>query len=221
MKKYPGFTLIELVVAILISGFIAVALATIYSTANRHIFQNYRGNTIKSDVSLGMRAIRNVMAQATRIDQPLSNTSGTRLLVASNVDQLTGCYPIGPGPATWHLFCTVTSGSNIQLYYHTGVYPNTCACPGPVPPPCVQGNPAVSTICGSFGGTLLTQFLNTTSVFSRSSTLGDIPANDSLSVRVRLHSVWLAANRGYGSVQRDVDYALDTTFSVSRPGGPF
>lgn len=218
MKKRFGFTLIELVVGILISGFIAVSLATIYSTANRHIFQNYRGNTVKSDVSLGMRAIRNVMAQATRIDQPVINNSGTRLLVASNVDQLTGCYPIGPGPATWHLFCTLTNGSNIQLYYHTGNYPNVCACPGPVPPPCAQGNPAVSTICGSSGGTLLTQFLNTTSVFSRSWALDDIPMNDSLSVRVKLRAIWSAQGRGYGSVQRDVDYALDSAFSVSRPG---
>ncbi|HBA61697.1 MAG TPA: hypothetical protein DCZ92_12975, partial [Elusimicrobia bacterium] len=47
MKKRSAFTLMELMVAILIFGFMSAAMASIYSTANRAMFQNYRGNFVK------------------------------------------------------------------------------------------------------------------------------------------------------------------------------
>ena len=55
MKK--GFTLIELLIAILLFGFMAMSLATIYSTANKHMFQQYRHNAVKSAASVAMKDI--------------------------------------------------------------------------------------------------------------------------------------------------------------------
>jgi len=214
MKKRLGFTLIELTTAALISSFIAVAMATIYSTASNHIFQNYRGNKVKTDAALGMRAIRNAMAQATRIDEPAFNSTGERLSIAANVDQLTGHSPLSPSDAaTWHLFCTVTEpDGNIKLYYQFGAYP---ACnvlsAGAVPPICPP-NPAINEVCGA--GILLAQYLDTDQVFSRRP--ADVSGSKSL-VRVTLHSQWFAAIRGFGSNQRDIDYMLDTVFSANNP----
>ena len=52
-----GFTLIELIVATMISSFIALSLVTIYSTANRHVFQTSRANAVKADLSVAMKAL--------------------------------------------------------------------------------------------------------------------------------------------------------------------
>ncbi len=232
MNKRSGFTLTELVVATMISGFIAVSLITVYSTANRHVFQNYRGNTVKSDAAIGMRAIRNAMAQATRIDSPGENSTGNRLEVVSNVDSLTGCYPIyrDPdnrfySPPSWYIFCTVNVSGNTKLFYYSGTFGGSCACPGN---PCAV--PVIPNVnCGANGNNVmqLAQFLNTAvPVFSRSWSLLDVPNGDKLSVRVQIHSVWQAAGRGttgtnaydFSTTQRDVDTSLDSTFSISRPG---
>src|ERR1035437_10370770 len=94
MKTRPGFTLAELVIAVLIFGFMSTSLATIYSTANRHMFQNYRNNMIKSNVSLALSDIRHNLQQATRVDIPAVGAGGNVLAFTSNVDQLTGCYPV-------------------------------------------------------------------------------------------------------------------------------
>ena len=216
MKKRRGFSLVEITAATLISSFIAVSLATIYSASNRHIFQNFRSNTIKSDVSLGMHAIRNVMAQATRIedDAPTLGSDGSRLELAVNVDQLTGCNPISSFEAempAWHLFCT--SGGN--LYHHTGVYPTVagpaCGCPNN----CATVNPAHTTVCGT-GGTLLTKFLDETiPVFSR--VAGDIPSGNPMAVRVLLRARW-SPPASLTASQRAVDHTLSSIFMVSRSG---
>jgi type II secretory pathway pseudopilin PulG len=215
MKKRDGFSLVELTAATLISSFIAVSLATIFATANRQLFQNFRGNTIKADVSIGMHAIRNAMAIATRLDEPAINTTGSRLATASNVDQLTGCYPISDlDEARWSLFCTATTDGNTRLYYYSGTYPadSSCACPND----CATTNPAANiATCGSGGGTVLAQFLNTEQVFSRSWSMTDIPPDDFLPVRVKLRAIWNPPT-GLASTQRKEDYSLDSTFSVSR-----
>ena len=231
MKKRAGFTLTELIVATMISGFIAVSMITIYSTTNRHVFQNYRGNTVKSDAALGMRAIRNAMAQATRIEAPAQNSTGGQLLVIANMDKITNCYPMAPAETVnWYLFCTVNVAGNVKLFFHSGTIAGACACPGSAavtPATCAAPNIVVNCGANQSNVMQLTQFLNTSApVFSRSWTLGDIPAGDNLSVRVRLRSVWTAAGRGSGAAdavdfsatQRNVDTSLDSTFTISSPG---
>lgn len=214
MKKRNAFTLLELSVATAISSFVMISMASIYTAANKHVFQSYRSDAVKGGVSLSMRAMRQVMAQATRIDQPANGSTGTRLAVASNVDALTGCHPIAttsfdtdaPAPK-WHLFCIDSSNpNNLRLYYHSGNISTSCGCPGP----CFFNNPANTTACGSAGGVLLGQYLTAGSGFSR--VAGSVPGPTA--VRASIHSIW---NSG-GSVsptQHAVDYSLDGVFSAA------
>jgi prepilin-type N-terminal cleavage/methylation domain-containing protein len=50
MKK--GFTLIELIVVTLIFSIILAAMAAIYSTAHKHMFQDYRASKVKGDAMI-------------------------------------------------------------------------------------------------------------------------------------------------------------------------
>ena len=121
MTQRNGFTLAELVIASLIFGFMITSLATIYSTANKHMFQQYRQNTIKSGASVAMKAIVSKLTAATRIDCPClpspapcpagcsGVTAGNILAFAVNVDQNSGCFPIStlataPFTPSWHRF---------------------------------------------------------------------------------------------------------------------
>ena len=213
MKQRKAFSLLELTVATVISSFVLVSMASIYTAANKHVLQSYRSDAIKNGVSLSMRAIRNVMAQATRIDLPVDDGTNTRLAVATNVDP-SGCYPIA-NPSTingaptpeWHLFCVDTTNvNNYKLYYHHGLLKGSCACPAN----CVIPNYA-ATVCGSNGGMLLAQYLSLIDpVFS--SRHGSVAGGTG--VRVTLHSIWNtggAVNR----TQHPVDYELDGVFNAA------
>ena len=90
MKNRAGFTLAELILSVFIFSFIAASLATIVSTTNRHMFQNYRRNVLKTNVLLSMRRVQNNLSVATRIDLPLAGARNTSLAFAVNVDQTTG-----------------------------------------------------------------------------------------------------------------------------------
>ena len=233
MKKSRGFTLIELMVAIFIFSFMAASMATIYSTANRHMLQNYRGNAVQTTMLLGMRAIQNNLSAATRIDSPALGAQSNVLDFATNVDRISGCYPVNQAaaaisPPTWHHFClgndpTQPAGTQ-ALFYHSAPLPASatpCGQPGspvwapayPVPPGSCGLNMPGQTVV------MLSQYvapLPGQMLFSRR------PAeriNDAASVRVRLRSFWDASARGMGAAQRDVDFSLDTVISatVSRP----
>lgn len=212
MKKRGGFTLAELVLAVMIFGFLATSLATIYSTSHRHMFQNYRANIIKTNVGLAMRAIQNNMAAATRIDVPsnpvslgVAATSGNILAFAANVDQTSGCHPVGPGGSTWHYFCVAPdpSGQN-GLFYHTGTIAAAGGCPQAAG---YNFMPTYPTFCGFGGGgtvMLLMQAVDTRDpLFSRSAAAPDV-------VRIHLRSLWSPSDRGFGKQQRDIDFALDS-----------
>ena len=133
-----GFTLMELVLATLMFGFMMMSLASIYSTANRHMFQSYRQNIIKSNASTAMKTITVRLSEANRVDAPIEGFSGNFLRFAVNVDQTSGCYPVNPAiTPTWHYFCYIPkAGANCTpadclLYYHTANYtgPGGGGCP--------------------------------------------------------------------------------------------
>ena len=94
MKHRTGFTLVELMIAVFIFGYIAASLSTIYSTSHSYLFQNYRNNIIKTGVLLSMRAIQNNLPAATRVDAPAAGAAGSVLAFAVNVDKVTSCYPV-------------------------------------------------------------------------------------------------------------------------------
>ncbi|MEK7720803.1 MAG: prepilin-type N-terminal cleavage/methylation domain-containing protein, partial [Elusimicrobiota bacterium] len=160
MKNRAGFTLAELILSVFIFSFIAASLATIVSTTNRHMFQNYRRNVLKTNVLLSMRRVQNNLSVATRIDLPLAGARNTSLAFAVNVDQTTGCYPISAAdPASWHYFCLAKD----KLYYHTGPITGSgsaTACGKPTPSIWCANNPISGSCyavpsCGGTGGTLL------------------------------------------------------------------
>ncbi len=230
-RARPGFTLAEMILALFIFSFMSASLATIYATANRHMFQNYRRNTIKTNADFAMHTIQHVLSQATRIDLPAYGQSGSRLYVVDNVDQLTGCYPVKSGvAANWHVFCTgpdSQDGTVTDLYYHTGQISNGGG------NPCGSASPSYWTsgsypvpACGVAGGnqtvTILMQYVTTpsnpsASIFSRMPSDG-VAQRDAVAVNLR--SFWDASARHFGSKQRqqDIDFSLSSLVQVSRPG---
>lgn len=222
MKKRPGFTLAELVLAVMIFGFMATSLATIYSTSNRHMFQNYRSNIVKTNVGISMKAIQNTLSIATRIDVPAYGAAGNILAFATNVDQMTGCFPVGPGTANWHYFCVapdVIDPAINSLYYHTGTIAGGTGCGVASPSTWAGPYPA---FCGYGGGGTVTMLMQITTAARQSSFVpffSRAPAdgvNERNVVRVRLRSLWSASDRRLGKSQRDIDFMLDSAVMVHR-----
>jgi prepilin-type N-terminal cleavage/methylation domain-containing protein len=225
ITKREGFTLIELLIATIIFGLMIMSLAAIYSTANSHMLQNYRQNAIKSSALLAMKTISSRLSEATRIDSPAINGEGNELKFASNIDQLTGCYPINDKePVTWHKFCYapgITSKCRYGncLYYHTG----TVKTRGGVCPNGPAWAPPVDPFCGPSGlGTViqLASFVQPPAggfLFSRYR-----PADGALGnalVNIRLRVVWdpaavAVARRGNFRSSRAIDTTLNTTVRV-------
>lgn len=216
MKQREGFTLMELLVASVIFSFVIAALVTISSTAHRHMFQSHRSNVVKTGVLLGMRSIQNNLSVATRLDVPAAAGQDDRLAFAVNVDQTTGCYPVGPGNVTAHYYCLL----NGVLYHHAvGIAgDSTPACSAMT----VPGNPFTAArypvACGPGGGgtvTLLTRdVVPVTTLFSRRGLIDGVYEMDT--VMVRLRSVWSAAAVGADATARDVDFSMNTVVKMNR-----
>jgi prepilin-type N-terminal cleavage/methylation domain-containing protein len=219
IKKCHGFTLVELIISVLIFSFMMASMATVYSTANRYMFQNYRGNVIKSSAGLSMKAIQSTLSTATRIDLPAYGNTGTVLAYAANVDQTTGCYPITTvAPAAWYYFCVAADPQDAtvqDLYYHTGTIAGGTGCAAAAPTIWTLSYPPFCGCSGAgCGSSVMILMKNVTGVpFSRSGvTSPDL-------VHVTLHSLWQASARGFGQLgaQRDVDFTLDTVVKASVP----
>ncbi len=222
MKRRSGFTLVELIIAVFIFGYIAASMSTIYSTSHSYMFQNYRNNIIKTGVLLSMRAVQNNLVSATRVDAPAAGGVGSVLAFAVNVDKTTSCYPVNSlAPVSWHYFCLADDASTPgfkSLYYHTGQLPAGTPC-GNVSPSIWNGAYPVPTCGAALAGqtvTKLMQYADTSAgyLFSRRASEG---INDSGSVRVVLRSRWIAASRGMGSAQRNVDFTMDTVIRANCP----
>lgn len=234
MKKRPGFTLAELILAILIFSFMMVSLATIYSTSSRNIFQNYRANMIKTSTGVAMRAVQNNLSVATRLDVPLFGAGGDILAFATNVDQLSGCYPVGPGSAAWHYFCIGPDPSDptlSDLFYHTAVIPAGTGCAAAAPSIWGGVYPVPPGQCGkSIVGQTVTIMMQAAApnpvFFSRRPTetvmVKGVPVvtqgvAERDVVRIMLHAFWSASGRNFGKTQRDVDFTMDSAIKVNIP----
>ncbi len=227
MKTRGAFTLIEVMVAVLIFSYMIASLATIYSTSQRHFFQNYRSDVIKTGVVVAMKALQNTLPTATRIDWPARNARDTVLKFASNVDQLTGCYPINPAlPSTWYLFCLGNDASTPgyqSLYYYNGNVGGSSAATacGKAAPAIFNPNLyyAVPNCGGTPGATKLMQYAVPSAgyIFSR------IPADGAAApgaVRVSLRSFWQATAHSFGRAQHDVDFSMNTLLQGQVPYTP-
>ena len=219
MRKHSAFTLVEVLIAVMMSAYIALAMAAIYSTASRHMFQDYRSNIVKGNLGVAMRAINNAVTQSNRIDAPAPGTSGFTLAVVANMDQLSNCAPIMAGqPVLVHYFCINAAAgiTSLNYYYRTVNPPAACACPTTAlavgacnvtyPPTCAGPTPNWTYI------KLADNMDTSASMFSR--VAGDY-VNDNMSVGVNLRSIW-TPTLGLATTQRKVDFNLKSIYSVSR-----
>lgn len=243
MAKRKGFTLGELLIATLIFGFMISSLATIYATANKHMFQQYRANTVKSSASIAMKDMVNNLMAANRIDYPPYGTAadpcpsgpGNCLAFAFNVDQNRGCR-IAPASTpnttpTWHYFClsnTVTTEckSGRCLYHHQGTVnpvPSDCSAAGCTN--CWTGTYPVASCGGSYG--TVTQLSNTVlpgtsgRLFSRRSNEG-VYEQDQVKIMLRLYwdpAAMIDPQQPGGSLRtsgRVIDTTLTSNVKVNR-----
>jgi len=84
MKKKDGFTIVELIIASLLFSMVIAALSAIYATAFGQSGRTFRESRTKLMATMSMRALMREMAQATRIDLPSKNSSGSHLTGCSN-----------------------------------------------------------------------------------------------------------------------------------------
>jgi len=229
LRTRKAFTLVELIIASLLFGFMIMSLATIYSTATKHMFQSYRQNTVKSNASVAMKTITAKLAAANRIDLPGPGSWGNSLRFAVNVDQTTGCYPINPAePVTWHEICyapdvTGTCPLGNCLYYHTGTIAGGGNCPNA---PFWGAFYQSSVGCGTAGlgtVTLLASFVQPPAggaMFSRAlgnGTLGNNVVNISLRV-LWDPAVVSTAGRDFRASSKKIDSTLTTSVGIVRAG---
>ncbi|OGS29928.1 MAG: hypothetical protein A2218_12260 [Elusimicrobia bacterium RIFOXYA2_FULL_53_38] len=225
-----GFTLVELVIATLIFGFMVMSLATLHSTASKHMLQSYRQNTVKSNASVAMKTITARLAEANRIDAPTPGNSGNTLRFAVNVDQTSGCYPINTSlPASWHEFCHVPGVTTRCplgncLYYHTGPIAGGGNCPNgpfwnPVYPPsvpCCGCSPGYGTVVQLAS---YVQPLAGGALFYRTPQLGNTL------IKIRLRILWdpaaiaaVPGGRNFTKTAKIIDKTLNTTVRINRTG---
>lgn len=123
LRFRTGFTLVELLISMLIFAMMMSALATIYGTISRHMFQNYKQNILKTNLSVAVKFIQSRLMLATRVDSPAFTKSDNVLAFTTNVDAQSGCSPINfLVPNKWHYFCRAYNGKEkyYDLYHHTG-----------------------------------------------------------------------------------------------------
>lgn len=221
-KFRRAFTLTELLISSLIFGFMLLSMATIYSTANKHLFQNYRQNALKTSALIGLQSITARLQEANRIDLPAPNTAGNSLAFAVNIDQLTGCYPINSKPtapaATWHVFCHAPAVNGACpfgncLWHHSGTKGGGGGCPNAPFWAGLGSYPAI--VCGVSGGNSIVQLASnidvTTPIFSRRAADNVIGTDI---VKVMLHVLWDPAVVVAGDY-RSTGQKVDTTYTTA------
>lgn len=165
LKSAAGFTLAEVLVALLISAIVAAGLAGVWLTANRYMVKSFRMHIMKSTADLVKQQMQTDFDESSRVDFPYSGSdwSTTRWVgMVQDVDR-DGCFPMGyPIPssafeAKWKTYCLkyISAASGYTLYRHEGTKNySTLSQPG-----CPTGNtglnwqpshyPAQSGTCGS------------------------------------------------------------------------
>jgi len=210
-----GFTLIELMVSLVIFSFMVVTLATVYATANRFFFQQYREDMWKSRLTLSMKFIKNKLSAATEIERPANGAETNDLAFYTNFVKMPpgsttypgqGCAPTLGVSSQWHYFCVSAN----TLYYYTGNLGGVVQCPNQS----AVANWIAAISCGVTGGyVVLSNNIyipsNRATFFGRAS----LPSN---TVRVSLRMLWQASG-GFSSIARNIDTSDETYIVVNKP----
>ncbi len=208
MKK--GYSLVEVLVALVIFSFMALALSGVFATANRFFSHQYREDVLKTRFIVAMKYIQNRMMTANEILSPppggVSNYYITFLtnvsLNPANSNQI--CRPVSTLPSMWHYICL----NGNTLFYHSGNFTiNDCPNYSFIP---VSAQP---TTCGPGGinAVFLSDNINSV-VFSRQ----NLPSNI-VRVNMTLFSKAKGDESSYaGIVGRDISHTFETYIAVNR-----
>lgn len=231
MKKKQAFTLIEMMVALIIFSFMLMSMSSIYITAEKHMFQNYRSDRMRTSLTAAMKFLKTTMAQASRIDSPAFGNNSNILAFASNVDPA-GCYPIDGVAANsrWHYFCMancpagyigITPGYSTPqcLYYHTKAISGGGGCPNGA---AWDPNSSYPITCGiqtrgaGESVVLLAPFIakpqNSPNLFSRLTSV--TPERNTVRAALRL---WWTPSVSLQNVSRPVDITMETYLTANMP----
>lgn len=85
LKRAPGFTLVELMLATLIFSMVIAGLASIYTTAFSQSGSVLRDARLKSTAMLSFKQMTQSLVSATRLDSPPKNGSGVVLSGCTNM----------------------------------------------------------------------------------------------------------------------------------------
>ncbi len=140
-----GFTLAEMMVAILIFLMVAASLVGFWLSAHKYMVNSFREHLIKNSANLAMRQINIDLNAASRVDFPdmsgtYSETIGnsTATVWMGMVEEVDGdgCFPISPDAEEiyWTVYCVsakdLSTGTS-NLYRYTGsVKLDTVVAPG-------------------------------------------------------------------------------------------
>ena len=124
LPSIKGFSLTELLIAVLIFGMIIAALTTLYGTSHKHMMQNFRETVAKNSLTVAFKTIQQDILTATRIDTPPSGGASNSLAYAKNIAS-DGCYPIDTNTAAeWTYVCL--NGTDLWMQTGTAAAPTGC-----------------------------------------------------------------------------------------------
>lgn len=113
-RRQSGVSLLELLVATVIVGVISLTVATIYTTANRFMLQDFNSATVQGEASFALQHIKRFVALATAIDSatlPVGSPGTTAL-------QFTWTPGVGQAALTSRYRLT---GTNLEFIRDIGV----------------------------------------------------------------------------------------------------
>lgn len=213
MKK-KGYTLIEIIVALVIFSFMALALSGVFATANRFFYHQYREDILKTRFVTAMKYIQSKMLVAHHVVTPASGSLSSNITFLTNVsvnpsntNQI--CNPFPSLQTQWHHFCLTTCPSPLSgncLYYHWGNI-TTSNCPN------YSNIPSISVSCGSGSNTVFLIDNISSLVFSRQG----LPINI-VRINITLFSQAKGNQTSFaGIVGRDITQTFETYVSINKP----
>lgn len=205
-----GYTLVEILVALVIFSFMALTLSGVFATANRFFHHQYREDILKTRFVTAMKYIQNKLMVSNEIISPTYGSASNNItfltnatLNPSNSNQV--CRPYPQAPTTWHHFCITPCSSENCLYYHSQTI-SVSNCPE------YSAIPSINVTCGITNPAVFLTDSISSLVFSRQ----NLPRNI-VRVNMTLYSQAKGSQTSYaGTVGRDITQTFETYISVNK-----